>query len=89
MSISGEVWAEDTTRVKALSWGCLGGHRPEEASQARQLEVGTSMGGALGQRAVNLKELSKPQTAGLLGARHVRMVSRLKACGLWLQVARV
>lgn len=67
MSISGEVWAEDTTRVKALSWGCLGGHRPEEASQAGQLEVGTSMGGALGQRAVNLKELSEPQVSWVLG----------------------
>lgn len=89
MSISGEIWAEDTTRVKALSWGCLGGHRPEEASQAGQLGVGTSMGGALGRQAVNLKELSEPQPAGLLGARHIRMVSRLKVCGLWLQVARV
>ena len=37
----------------------------------------------------NLKELSEPQPAGLLGARYISMVSRLKVCGLWLQVARV
>ena len=38
VSISGEIWAEDTTRVKALSWGGLGSRGLEKSSQAGQLE---------------------------------------------------
>ena len=60
VGISGEIWAEDTTHVKALSWGCLGSLWAGgacglgESSQARQLGGGISMGGELGRWAVSL-----------------------------------
>ena len=63
VSISGEIWAEDTTRVKALSWGCLGSHGLEESSQAGQL------GGELGQRGGISKSFLSPsqQVSWVLG----------------------
>ena len=56
---------------------------------AGEVQPSRAAGGELGRWAVNLKELSEPRPAGLLGARDISMVSRLKVCGLWLQVARV
>lgn len=84
--ISGEIWAEDTTHVKALSWGCLGslwagGVQPSQAAGRGHLRGRRA--GVVGGESQTFLSPSRS-----LGARCIRMVLRLRVCG-WLQVARV